>query len=56
MFLDYKSILIELLDALFSLIAIAFILAKFCFPWNALLIGILILPFSIGVIRSLNKN
>ena len=52
---DYKIILLELFDGIFSLIAIAFILAWFSFPWNILLMGILVLPFAIGCIRSIKS-
>ncbi len=50
---EITNLLIELFDAIFSFIIIGFILAKFSFPWNIFLIGILILPFGIGIFRAI---
>jgi F0F1-type ATP synthase assembly protein I len=55
MFVDFKSLLIEFIDLIVSSIVIGFILIKFAQPWAFLIIGILVLPFAIGVIR-LIKN
>lgn len=50
------DLLIELLDAVLTIVLFSFICTKVSFPWSILLIGLVSLPLVIGIIRGLVRD